>query len=205
MGSATSRTTGRATSRTTDRATSGRRTTPRVGPQSRATHRTARPRYASGRRAALRVGPQGRATRRAAGPRYAPDRRVALRVGPPGRATCRPAGRAARWTNYSATAPLDLRTNGRTTKIHTNGQRGPAPLSLECTAGFMYRTLGIRSGVCWSLLHTAGPDNLGSVIRHGLHVLGPAAILGPGPKQGREEQRGPTRGGTGGMQRIRQA
>jgi hypothetical protein len=79
------------------------------------------------------------------GPRYAPDRRATPRVGPPGSATRRAAGRAARRTNYSASVPLDLRTNGRTTPIHTNGHRGPAPL--ESTAGFMYRTLGLRSGV----------------------------------------------------------
>ena len=98
----------------------------------------------AGLRAVLRTGPLGHATRRAAGPCYASGRRAALRVGPPGRATRRAAGRAARRTNYSATAPLDLRTNGRTTPIHTNGHRGPAPL--ESTAGFMYRTLGLRSG-----------------------------------------------------------
>jgi hypothetical protein len=91
--------------------------------------------------------------------------------------------RAACRTNYSATAPLDHRTNERRTPIHTNGHPGPAPL--ESTAGFMYRTLGLRSGVdsgCWSLLHTAGPDNSGRVIR--LHPLGPTAIIGAGPAGG---------------------
>ena len=67
------------------------------------------------------------------GPRFAPE---------PGRAARRAAGRAARRTSYSTSAPLDLRTNGRTTPIHTNGHQG-----LESTAGFMYRTLGLRSGV----------------------------------------------------------
>ncbi len=46
------------------------------------------------------------------GPCYAPDRQTALRVGLPGRATRR--------TNYTATAPLDLQTNGRMTLIHTD-------------------------------------------------------------------------------------
>ena len=77
----------------------------------------------AGLRAALRTGPPGHATRRAAGPCYASGRWAALRVGPPGRATRRAAGRAPRRTNYSATAPLDLRTNGRTTPIHTNGHQ----------------------------------------------------------------------------------
>ena len=90
----------------------------------------------AGLRAVLRTGPPGHATRRAARPCYASGRRAALRVGPP--------GRAARWTNYSATAPLDL--------IHTNGHRGPAPL--ESTAGFMYRTLGLCSGVGLGLLES---------------------------------------------------
>ena len=58
--------------------------------------------------------------------------------------------------------------------------------------------------VCWSLLHTAGQDNSDRVIR--LHLLGPAAIRGSGPKHGREEQRWPTRGGTGGRpRRVRRA
>ena len=35
---------------------------------------------------------------------------------------------------------------------------------------------------CWSLLHTAGPDNSGRVIR--LHLLGPTAIIGAGPAGG---------------------
>ena len=91
------------------------------------------PCYVPGRRATLRVGPPGRATHRAAGPRYAPGRG-------PGR------------TNYLATAPLDLRTKGRATQIHTNGHQGPAPL--ESTAGFMYSTLGLRSGVGLGLLES---------------------------------------------------
>ena len=140
------------------------------------------------------------------GPCYAPVRRAVLRFGPPGRATRRAAGRAARRTNYSATAPLDLRTNGRTTLIHTDGHLGLAPLEStagSCTVRWEY-AWGSDS-VCWSLLHTAGQDNSGRVIR--LHLLGPAAIaiLGSGPKQEREEQRGPTRGGTGGRRRLRRA
>ena len=158
------------------------------------------PRYPPGRRATPRVGPPGHATRRTAGPRYASGRRAAPRFGP----------RAARRTNYSATAPLDLRTNGRTTQMHTNGHRGPAPL--ESTAGFMYHTLGLRSGVRLGLLDLEstkhhwtgqlGPRHR-TVIR--LHLLGPAAILGSRPKPGREEQRGPTQGGAGGRRRLRRA
>ena len=161
----------------------------------------------AGLRAALRTGPPGHATRRAAGPCYESGRLAALRVGPPGRATSRAADRAARRTNYSATVPLDLRTNGRTTPIHTNGHRGSVPLaqwSLQpdlCTVRWDYAR-GSDS-VCWSLLHTAGQDNSGRVIR--LHLLGPAAILGSGRKPGREEQRGSTRGGTGGRRRLRRA
>ncbi len=90
----------------------------------------------------------GRATRRAAGPRHASGRQTALRTGPPGCTMRRAAGSAARRTNYSVTAPLDLRT----TPIQTNGHRGPAPL--ECTAGFMYRTLGLRLGVRLGLLES---------------------------------------------------
>ena len=52
------------------------------------------------------------------GPCYASGRRATPRVGPPGRATRRAAGRAALRTIYSATAPLDLRTNGQTTPMH---------------------------------------------------------------------------------------
>ena len=80
----------------------------------------------------------------------------------------------------------------------------PRPWSLQpdsCTVRWDYAR-GSGS-VCWSLLHTAGQDNSGRVIR--LHLLGPAAILGSGPEQGREEQRGPTRGGTGGRRRLRRA
>ena len=67
-------------------------------------------RYAPSHRAPPRVGrfgPPGRATSRAAGPCYASGRRAAPRAGP----------RAM--PIYSAIAPLDLRTNGRTTPIHT--------------------------------------------------------------------------------------
>ena len=90
----------------------------------------------AGLRAVLRTGPLrvgslgglGRATRRAAGPPRARPR-AAPHAGP---TTAPP----RRWT---------FGPNGRTTPIHTNGHRGPAPL--ESTTGFMYRTLGLRSGV----------------------------------------------------------
>ena len=78
-------------------------------------------------------------------------RRVAICLGTAPASTLRAGpGRGPRRTQdqlqlrYSATAPLDLRTNGRTTPIHTNGHRGPAPL--ESAAGFMYRTLGLWTG-----------------------------------------------------------
>ncbi len=98
----------------------------------------------AGLRAVLRVGPPDHATRRAAGPRYAPGRRAALCDGQP--------GSAARQTNFSFTAPLDLRTNGQRTLKHTNGHRGPAPL--ESIAGFMYSTLGLHLGVRLGLLES---------------------------------------------------
>jgi hypothetical protein len=90
---------------------------------------------------ATRVGPLGRATHRASGPRWAPGRRAWRQA----------AGRAARLTNFSATAPLDLRANGWTTPVQTNGHRGSA--LLESTVGFMYRML--RSGVGLGLLESA--------------------------------------------------
>ena len=89
----------------------------------------------------------GRATHRAPGPRHASGRRAVLRVGPPGRATRRAAGRAARRTNNSATAPLDLRTKGQTTLIHTNGHRGPARSGVYSRIHVPYAgtTLGCRT------------------------------------------------------------
>ncbi len=80
------------------------------------------PHYASGRQAALR-----------AGPRYAQGRGAG-------------AGRTARrLTNYCVTAQLDLRTNGQTMLVLTNGHRDPA--RLESTAGFMNSMLRLRLGV----------------------------------------------------------
>jgi hypothetical protein len=98
----------------------------------------------AGLRTTPQVLPQDHATRRAAGPRYAPRHRTALRTGQPGCATRRAAGRASRRTNYSVTAPLDLRTNERRMPIHTNGHRGPVPL--ESAAGFMHRTRSLGPG-----------------------------------------------------------
>jgi hypothetical protein len=151
------------------------------------------PRHASGRR-----------TTPAAGPRYAPGRRAALRVGPPGCAMRWTAGRAARRTNYSVTAPLDLRTNGRRTPIHTNGHRGPAPL--ESTAGFMYRTLGLRLGVGLGLLESTTHRWTGQLGPR--HPPAPARTYSHhwrGTCRGREDQRGPTRDGTGRRRRLRRA
>jgi hypothetical protein len=144
-----------------------------------ATRRAAGPRHALGRLAALRVGPPGRAPpgrapHRTAGPRCALGRRAALCVGQPGRAACR--------TNYSVTAPLDI--------------EAPRPWSLQpdsCTVRWDC-AWGSDSG-CWSLLHTAGPDNSGCVIR--LHLLGPTSIIGAGPVGG-----GRINVGQPGMERI---
>ncbi len=144
------------------------------------------------------------------GPRYEPD------YGP-----CYASGRGPRRT--SDQPPRDLRTNGRTTPILATGRtvvrpgdtrdwkdrwtsrpRAPGVIQPDpCTVRWDYAR-GSDSG-CWSLLHTAGPDNSGRVIR--LHLLGqgPAAILGSGPGLGREDQRGPTRDGTGRRRRLRRA
>ena len=170
----------------------GLRTALRVGPQDHATRRAAGPCYTADRRAALRVGPPGRATRRAAGPRYAPGSLAALRAGlrtaPQARPTTAP---PRRW----AFGPTD-------------GRHRYIPMDIEDPHTWILQpdSCTIRwDSVCWSLLHTAGPDNSGLVIR--LHLLGPAAILGSGHKQGRGEQRhgGPTRCGTGGRRRLRRA
>ena len=138
------------------------------------------PHYASGRRAALRVGPPGRAARRAAGPRSTQDQ----------------------LQRHSAAGPSDQRTDDADTYQWTSRTRAPGVYS-RIHVPYAGTTLGGRTRPCWSLLHTAGQDNSGRVIR--LHLLGPAAILGSGPEQGREEQRGPTRGGTGGRRRLRRA
>jgi hypothetical protein len=122
----------------------------------------------------------------------------------PGCATRRTAGRAARQTNYSVTAPLDLRTNGRRTPIHTNGHRGPAPL--ESTAGFMYRTLGLRLGVGLGLLESTTHRWTGQLGPR--HPPAPARTYSHhwrGTCRGREDQRGPTRDGTGRRRRLRRA
>ena len=138
------------------------------------------PCYASGCRAVLRVGPPGRTTRQAAGPCKAPAPHARPTTEPPRRWTF---GLTDGRRRYIAMDIEDLR-----------------PWSLQpdsCTVRWDYAR-GSDS-VCRSLLHTAGQDNSGRVIR--LHLLGPAAI----PKQGREEQRGPARGGTGGRRRLRRA
>ena len=171
------------------------------------------PRFASGRRAALRAGPPGRATRRAAGPRYASGRRAALRVGPPGRATRRAAGpryASGRRTALCAGPRAALHAGPTTASLHrwtfgpTDGGRryipmdieAPRPWSLQpdsCTVRWDY-AWGSDSD-CWSLLHTAGPDNSGRVIR--LHLLGPTAIIGAGPAGG-----GRINVGQPGMERV---
>jgi len=72
----------------------------------------------------------------------------------------------------------------------------PRPWSLQpdsCTVRWDY-AWGSDSD-CWSLLHTAGPDNSGRVIR--LHLLGPTAIIGAGPAGG-----GRINVGQPGMERV---
>ncbi len=53
---------------------------------------------------------------------------------------------------------------------------------------------------CWSLLHTAGQDNSGSII-----LQGPTAILCLGTCWGLEDQREPTEDGKGRRQRLQRA
>ena len=134
------------------------------------------PYYAPGRRAMLRVGPPGRATRRAAGPHHAPDQ----------------------LQRHRAAGPSDQRTDDANTYQWTS------------TAGFMYRTLGVlglRSGVGLGLLESTthrwtgqlGPRRPPAPARTCSHTwLGTSS-------RGREEQRGPTRGGTGGRRRLQEA
>ena len=128
--------------------------------------------------------PPGRATRRAAGPRHAP-----------GRGPCRTPDQLQR---HRAAGPSDNRTDDANTYHWTSRTHAPGVYSRIYVpyAGYARGS----DSVCWSLMHTTGQDNSGRVIR--LHLLGHAAILGSGPKQGREEQRGSTRGGTGGRQRL---
>jgi hypothetical protein len=79
-------------------------------------------------------------------------------------------------TNLCATTPLNLRAIGRTTQIHINGHRGPAPL--EPAAGVSRRLCSRGAdSTDWSL-HTAGPDNLDRATR--LHLPGPADIANAG-------------------------
>ena len=122
------------------------------------------------------------------GPRYASGRRPRHTQDQPQR--------------HRAAGPLDQRTDDADTYQWTSRTRAPGVYS-RIHVPYAGTTLGGRTRPCWSLLHTAGQDNSGRVIR--LHLLGPAAILGSGPEQGREEQRGPTRGGTGGRRRLRRA
>ena len=102
---------------------------------------------------------------------------------------------------HRAAGPSDQRTDDADTYQWTSRTRAPGVYS-RIHVPYAGTTLGGRTWPCWSLLHTAGQDNSGRVIR--LHLPGPA-ILGSGPEQGREEQRGPTRGGTGGRRRLRRA
>ena len=68
--------------------------------------------------------------------------------------------------------PLDPRVGGRTTRIHTNGHRGPAPPGARSRS----EPTAVRSGIGLGRLslHTAGPDNPDRATR--LHLLGTSAI-----------------------------
>ncbi len=181
MGRATSRTTDRATSRTTDRAADygprcepdyGPRCEPDYGPRCEQDHGPRYqpdygPRHASGRQDAPRVGPPGRATHRAAGLYNASGRRAALHARP---TTASP----RRWTF----GPTD--GGRRYIPMDIEALRPWSPQPDSCTVRWDY-AWGSDSG-CWSLLHTAGQDNSGSVIC--LHLLGPTAIIGAGPARG---------------------
>ncbi len=74
----------------------------------------------------------------------------------------------------------------------------PRPWSLQATAGFMYRTLGLCLGVGLGLLESTThrwTGQSGRVIR--LHLLGPTAIIGAGPAGG-----GRINVGQPGMERV---
>ncbi len=155
----------------------------------RATRLAAGPRCAPGRR---QTWPPGRATQRAAWQCYASGSLAVLRVGPRATLHARPTT-ALRWTFGSTDGgrqyvPMDI--------------EAPRPCSLQpdsCTVRWDYAR-GSDSD-CWSLLHIAGPDNSGGVIR--LHLLGPTAILlGSGPCRGPEDQRGPTQNRTSKRRRL---
>ena len=132
------------------------------------------------------------------GPRYEPDYGPRYRDEPDYGPRCTP----DQLQRLRAAGPSDQRTDDADTYQWTSRTRAPGVYS-RIHVPYAGTTLGGRTRPCWSLLHTAGQDNSGRVIR--LHLLGPAAILGSGPEQGREEQRGPTRGGTGGRRRLRRA
>ncbi len=122
----------------------------------------------AGLRTALRTGPPGRATLQAAGPYYAQGRRVALRVGPQASPLAGPsAASPRRWTLGQ--------TDGADTYQWTSRPRAPGVYS-RIHVPYAGTTLGGSDSGCWSLLHTAGPENSGRVIR--LHLLGSAACRG---------------------------
>ncbi len=126
---------GRTTSQTTGRAMhQAAKTMPCVEQQGRAMHQVAWQRYTSGRWAALSVGQPSCTTRRAAGP-------------------------AARRTNYSATAPLDLqkRSDQRTddADTYTMGIEAPRPWSLQQDSiTIRWDSVVIRSGIGHYLLES---------------------------------------------------
>jgi hypothetical protein len=153
---------------------------PRVGLPDHATRRAAGPRYAPGRRAA--------------GPRYASGRRAKLRTGTPGCAMRRAAVHAGPTTALPRRWTFGPTDGGR--RYIPMDIEAPRPWSLQpdsCTVRWDY-AWGSDSG-CWSLLHTAGLDNSGRVIR--LHLLGPTAIIGAGPAGG-----GRIKVGQPGMERV---
>jgi hypothetical protein len=146
------------------------------------------PRHASGSRTTPRVRQQGRATHRAAGPRYVQG--------------CRAAG--PRYASAALHARQTIASPRRWMLGPTDGRRRYIPLDIEaprpwslqpdaCTVRWDY--VRGSDSVCWSLLYTAGPENLGRVIR--LHLLGPTAIIGAGPAGGGRINVGQT-----GMERV---
>ena len=84
--------------------------------------------------------------------------------------------------------PLDPRVGGRTTRIHTNGHRGPAPPGARSRSEPTAVRLGIGLGRL--SLHTAGPDNPDRATR-------PQLLGTEGPKPSARDP-----AGTGGVARA---
>ena len=94
------------------------------------------------------------------GPPYKPDFRPCYALGRRATPRAGPPGRAARRTNYSATARSDQRTDDADTYQWASRTRTPGVYS-RIHVPYAGTTLGGRTRPCWSLLHTAGQDNSG--------------------------------------------